>query len=327
MSNGAWLLRRGAKVERGDGRVLIRHLDREVELEGGAAQAFERVSGRLDGRTTLDELEGDRERIRRLLETLARTGVVVRTGGEPASMSGEEFHALHRRYASHWLQPVYEHSLWEKITSGRATRAQVLGFAFEKYHYIEAAYEHMGIAAANATPELMPHLARHFIEEHTHGDIYRAGLRSLFADDVVLGSQPLPTTRALVNLLSETAARDSFAYYAGNEVLQMTENTSDGGASASIDGFYEAMRRHYPWSERLVESFVAHTRADQKLGHESVFAEMCRSVPRLSPREVKDAMNVARSMAEHLVLFLDGIEQLYERFPSVPRLACELGCE
>ena len=60
----------------------------------------------------------------------------------------------------------------------------MIGFAFEKYHYIEGAYEHMAIAAANATPEMMPHLARHFIEEYTHGDIYRKGLRSLFPDDV-----------------------------------------------------------------------------------------------------------------------------------------------
>jgi len=35
----------------------------------------------------------------------------------------------------------------EKIVTGKASRAQVIGFAFEKYHYIEAAFEHMGIAA------------------------------------------------------------------------------------------------------------------------------------------------------------------------------------
>ena len=57
----------------------------------------------------------------------------------------------------------------------------------------------MAIAAANATPEMMPHLARHFIEEYVHGDIYRSGLRSLFRDEVILASQPLPSTRALVN--------------------------------------------------------------------------------------------------------------------------------
>ena len=129
--------------------------------------------------------------------------------------------------ARHWLQRVYDHPLWQKLTTGTATRAQVLGFAFEKYHYIEGAYEHMAIGAANATPEMMPHLAEHFIEEYKHGDIYRKGLRSLFPNDIVLNAQPLPSTRALVNFLSESAASNSFGYYAGNELLQMTENTSD----------------------------------------------------------------------------------------------------
>jgi hypothetical protein len=171
---------------------------------------------------------------------------------------------------------------------------------------------------------MMPHLARHFIEEYVHGDIYRKGLQSLFPDTLVVHAQPLPSTRALVNFLSETAARSSFAYYAGNEVLQLTENTSDAKESGSIDDFYAAMRRHYPWSDRLVASFIAHTNADQKLGHENVFQEMCESVPPLSAAEVKDALNVAKLMAEHLMLFMDGIERHYAGHPLVPRVPCDL---
>jgi hypothetical protein len=199
----------------------------------------------------------------------------------------------------------------------------VLGFAFEKYHYIEAAFEHMGIAAANASPEMMPHLARHFIEEYTHGDIYRKGLRSLFPDDFILRSQPLPSTRALVNYLSECAQHGSFSYYSGNELLQMTEN-EDGDAAGAVNSFYEAMRTHYPYTGRVIDSFIAHTRADQKLGHSNAFLEMCESVPPLTRREVNEALNVARNMAEHLLLFVDGIDTFYGAFATVPRLPCDL---
>jgi len=170
----------------------------------------------------------------------------------------------------------------------------------------------------------MPRLARHFIEEHKHGDIYRKGLQCLFPDEIVVHAQPLPSTRALINFLTETAARSSFAYYAGNEVLQMTENTSDQAVSGSIDSFYDAMRKNYPWSDRLVASFIAHTHADQKLGHEDVFEEMCASVPPLGAAEVADALDVARRVAEHLVLFMDGIDVFYGQFPTVPRAPCTL---
>jgi pyrroloquinoline quinone (PQQ) biosynthesis protein C len=327
------LLKRSAKVSRHDGAVVIRYMRDEVTLEGVAADLFARMLPELDGKTGLDsiaeKLSERPTRLRSLADELSRAGVLTFLPSKDEApddrlMTGLEFYELHHTHCNHWLQEVYEHPLWEKITTGTASRAQVLGFAFEKYHYIEGAYEHMAVAASNASPEMMPHLARHFIEEYTHGDIYRKGLRSLFPDDVVLRSQPLPSTRALVNYLSESAARSSFAYYAGNELLQMTENTGEAKAGSAVSDFYDAMRRHYPWTDRLIDSFIAHTKADQKLGHEDAFLEMCKSVPPLTRREVSDALNTARSMCEHLSLFMDGIDVFYANFPTAPRLPCDL---
>jgi pyrroloquinoline quinone (PQQ) biosynthesis protein C len=326
------LLKRSAKVTRSNGRVVIQHMRDEVTLEGAAAELFTKMQPQLDGKTALaqiaEKVAERASRLRALAEQLTRAGVLSFASSDDAQlMTGIEFHALHREHCTHWLADVYRHPLWEKITTGKASRAQVIGFAFEKYHYIEGAFEHMGIAAANASPEMMPHLARHFIEEYQHGDIYRKGLTSLFPDDVVLRSQPLPSTRALVNYLSESAARSSFAYYSGNELLQMTENTGDDKAGGAVNDFYDAMRKHYPWTDRLIASFIAHTHADQKLGHEDAFLLMCKSVPPLTRREVNDALNVARSMAEHLMLFMDGIDTFYANFPTVPRLPCDLRSE
>jgi len=322
------LLRRTVTVARDDGHVVLRHMRDEITLEGVAAKLFTTVQTDLDGKNQIDAIakkaSAQPARLRSLFEQLEKAGVVAFLQGrdDAALMTGIEFHALHHEYCEHWLEDVYRHPFWDRIMNGTATRSQVLGFAFEKYHYIEAAFEHMGIAAANSTPEMMPHLARHFIEEYTHGDIYRKGLRSLFPDDVVLRSQPLPSTRALVNYLNESAQRSSFAYYSGNELLQMTENSS-GGAGDAVDTFYGAMRKHYPYTDKLIDSFIAHTKADQKLGHADAFLLMCKSVPPLNRREVNDALNVAKNMAEHLVLFMDGIDTFYAHFPMVPRLPCD----
>jgi pyrroloquinoline quinone (PQQ) biosynthesis protein C len=322
------LLKRTAKVSDRDRAVAIEYLTHEIVLDGDAASLFRKVRPHLDGQTRLDRIaEKIAEpvpRVRALADRLHTVGVIAFSEQGSRTISGAQFYELHRRYCAHWLQRVYDHPLWHKLTTGSASRAQVLGFAFEKYHYIEGAYEHMAIAAANATPEMMPHLAEHFIEEYQHGDIYRKGLRSLFPNDTILNAQPLPSTRALLNFLSESAARNSFGYYAGNELLQMTENTSDPEASGSIDSFYTLMRKHYPYTDRLIDSFIAHTRADQSLGHENVFHKMCSSVPPLTLDEVKDAMNIVRMMAEHLELFMDGIDAHYGRFPVIPRMPCTL---
>jgi thiaminase len=322
-------LKRSATVARQNGHVVIRHLSEEVVLDGAAAQLFSKMEAQLDGKTSIEAIAAKVSekpaRLRALVEQLGRVGVVAFLSAENdgALMTGVEFYKVHREHSQHWLEEVYTHPLWEKIVTGKASRAQVLGFAFEKYHYIEAAFEHMGIAAANSTPEMMPHLAQHFIEEYTHGDIYRKGLRSLFPDDIILRSQPLPSTRALVNYLNESAHRSSFAYYAGNEVLQMTENTGDKTAGNAVNDFYAAMRKHYPYSGPLIDSFIAHTKADQKLGHADAFMAMCKSVPPLTRHEVNDALNVAKNMAEHLMLFMDGIDTFYANFATVPRLPCD----
>lgn len=318
------LLRKGATIARNNGTIVIRHLGDEITLEGAAARLFSRVEPRLNGETPIEALAQNiaerPSRLRALMEQLEKTGVLAfLSASDEVLVTGMEFYDVHRKHCATWLEPVYAHPFWENVVSGKATRAQVIGFAFEKYHYIEAAFEHMGIAAANASPEMMPHLARHFIEEYTHGDIYRKGLRSLFPDELILHSQPLPSTRALVNYLNESAQRSSFAYYSGNELLQMTENTDDDRAGGAVNEFYDAMRKHYPYTDKLIDSFIAHTKADQKLGHADAFLLMCKSVPPLTHREVNDALNVAKNMAEHLLLFMDGIDTFYAQFPVVPR--------
>ena len=322
------LLKRTVKVSERDRVVAIEYLTDEIVLDGAAASLFRKLRPHLDGKTRLDRIaamvDEPMPRVHALADQLRTVGVVGYSDAAAGTITGLAFYELHRKYSAHWLQRVYDHPLWEKLTTGRASRAQVLGFAFEKYHYIEGAYEHMAVAAANATPEMMPHLAEHFIEEYHHGDIYRRGLRSLFPDDTILTAQPLPSTRALINFLSESAARNSFGYYAGNELLQMTENTSDPAASGSIDSFYDLMKKHYPYTDKLIDSFIAHTRADQSLGHENVFHKMCSSVPPLTRAEVGDAMNITRMMAEHLELFMHGIDAHYGAFPTMPRTPCTL---
>jgi pyrroloquinoline quinone (PQQ) biosynthesis protein C len=325
-------LKRSARVTGNNGTVVIQHHRDEITLDGAGARLFSLLQPIADGRTSIDSIAAKVSekpaRVRALLDQLEKAGVIAYASkqNDGELMSGLEFHKLHRESCAYWLEPIYSHPFWERVVNGTASRAQVVGFAFEKYHYIEGAFEHMGIAAANATPEMMPHLARHFIEEYTHGDIYRRGLRSLFPDELILHSQPLPSTRALINFLSESAQRSSFAYYSGNELLQLTENTEDvsDGAGSAVNEFYDAMIKHYPYTAPLVDSFIAHTKADQKLGHADAFLEMCKSVPPMNRREVNDALNVAKDMAEHLMLFMDGIDTFYASFPNLPRVPCDL---
>src|ERR1700735_5661321 len=131
-------LKRSAKVSRENGHVTIRHLLDELPLEGPAANPSAKVAAQLDGLTPIETLAAKVSekpaRIRALLEPLGKVGVVsfLSAKDDGALMAGVDFHALHRERALYWLDPVYRHPFWERVVTGKATRAQVLGFAFEK---------------------------------------------------------------------------------------------------------------------------------------------------------------------------------------------------
>jgi hypothetical protein len=157
MSSTSPVLKRAAKVKnQADKSTVIEHLGQEIVLEGAGAELFRKIAPHLNGKETVEEIAKKTgepvERVKGLSRQLIDAGVL----GDPSSnafssMTGLEFHALHRKYVTSWLEPVYAHPLWEKMFTGLASRAQIIGFAFEKYHYIEGAHEHMGVAAANAT--------------------------------------------------------------------------------------------------------------------------------------------------------------------------------
>jgi len=327
-------LKRSAKVrEVASEHVAIDYLGFSYELKGNAANIFSKIlpvlhSGNLSLQEITDQVGSAKDDVKKLLRLLGVHDLISGSRDPDARMSGVEFYEYHRKFCHHWLKEIYSHPFWDKVVQGTATDAQILGFAFEKYHYIEGAHEHMGIAAANSTKELMPHLAKHFCEEYTHGDIYRSGLVQLFDNDVVLNSQPLPSTRALINFLNESAAKNSLAYYAANEFLQMTENEDEDDSALNstepVSSFYAKMTEHYPYTVPLVDAFIRHTKLDQQLGHENAFFEMCKDISPLTMSEVHNIMDTTRSLVDVLKLFMDGIDVFYEHFPEVPRMPSTL---
>ena len=85
------------------------------------------------------------------------------------------------------------------------------------------------------------------------------------------------------------------------------------------------MRKHYPYTDKVIDSFIAHTNADQKLGHENVFLEMCQSIPPLTrARGGRRAQHRRARWPSTSMLFMDGIDVFYARFPTMPRAPCDL---
>lgn len=287
----------------------------------GDGEMLRSIFERFDGRTSISDVSREisvpESDISHLVDQLYSQNLVGFPDDE-RSFSGKEFWSLHNNYCRDWLDRIAAHRIWPALTEGRASRAVAIGFVIEKFHYIEGAYEHMALAAANADARIGTELTKHFIEEYTHGDIYLGGLSSLFPKQAVVESLPLPSTRALLNCLNELAQSDSVAYYSANEFLQKTENIGDG-LEDPVENFYQAFEKNYDLPPMVCRAMRAHTEQDQELGHDDVFARMCDNLGVVSHDQANRYLRATKEIVEHLEFFLDGILTYYNTFPIVPR--------
>ncbi len=180
-------------------KVAIEYLGEEIDARGrGRAAASTRCcptsTARPASAASPSGSPSRPARVRALAEQLGRPACSAFKPTTTASaMTGEEFYELHRKLRAPLAAADLRPPALGEDRDRQGHRARRCSASPSRSTTTSRApTSTWRIAAANATPEMMPHLARHFIEEYNHGDIYRKGLRSLFPDDVVLRAQPLP---------------------------------------------------------------------------------------------------------------------------------------
>lgn len=303
-------------------QTRVERLNKQYDIDGVDEILWTSVFERMDGTRSIEDLclgtSVSEKELTELIENLHIGGLISIPDASSSQMSGADFWNLHNDYCHGWMNRIALHPLWPALTSGLADRAVAVGFVIEKYHYIEAAHEHMALAVAHADQRIWKLLSRHFQEEYNHGEIYLSGLSSLLPKESIVNSMPLPSTRALINFLNELAQSDSLAYYSANEFLQKTENCGDGD-SDYVEAFYEAIERSYSLPAAICNAMKAHTRVDQDLGHSDVFFDICNQLNVITREQANRYLSATRRVVDHLEYFLDGIQLLYSARPYFPR--------
>ncbi len=302
------MLKNSVSILERESSIVLSYGGAELELEGVKSKIG--LYEYLEKSQDLRRIIGEHDMLRAELNTSQRIDAL-------------DFYEKHKKFGLSVLQPIYDHKIWDLLIDKDCPKNLILGFTLEKYHYIEGAHEHMAFAAADSSEFMMNHLAKHFIEEYTHGDIYKQGMLEFYSAEQIENSVPLPTTRALINGLSEFAMDDSFCYYAANELLQLTENV-DSDDEAEVGEFYALLLNNHPWTEKIVKAYRLHTSLDQNLGHEGAFKKMCKSVGTISIEQANKAIANTAKTAELLEVFLDGILEYYQNSVSALRTHTEV---
>jgi pyrroloquinoline quinone (PQQ) biosynthesis protein C len=261
------------------------------------------------------ELNCDSDNLVAVLNALNREECLVADMARVTSAeSGPRFVDALKDECRFMAAEIYSQPFWEMVNLGTASKALILGWGIEFYHFVESVNEYMAVGIANCREDACVRevLVRHYIEECQHSSIFLEGLRESGLDaGQVRRAPPLASTRALINYLYETGSFNCFAYAGLFAVMQ---SSRDCVSEDLITAFYEHLSTLYPYANKMFAAFRKHALIDVELEHNRIALDrIVEIVPDRVLQNSREIVRAARGLVEHFILFFEGIKDYYGR--------------
>ena len=306
-----------AGLEESDDAVTIRCPDADAELRLLRGAGLGRAIVAADGSQALAELVAlagpDRAGARELLGALADCGILWDATGLLAARDAAAQLACYYRLCDGWAQDVFVREFWQRMLSGRASRAEVLGWCEQFYHRTVGADVHNASAVANCRdPWIRSELAAHFDEEFGHGEIFLAGLAACgrSRDQV---AAPLASTRQLIEFMDRLGQTDTLAYLGCYGVLHSPRVGQTIDAARAQFRHFAAL---YPFAAPAMDAILQHAELDFAGQHDQILLE--KLIDQRGPLDRGEALRVLRAAhgtVQSFNRFFDGIVAHYGAEP------------
>ncbi|MEV7007642.1 hypothetical protein [Streptosporangium sp. NPDC051022] len=274
----------------------------------------------LDGSRTIEDLERetglDSEAVREIVEPAVVWGLVD-DGAAPAASSGQAVLSRLEEVLNRLLEDlVFAGPFWRKMLERpeELHRNVFFGFGLENWFFLfrEKEFDSAVLALAESA-DLREMLNDFYLEEHRHDDIVLRAFRPLgITRDDLLAARPLPTTTALIKMLSWWARTDPLFFVATVGVLEgrLDPDNRDAGGSVAYDLFLAACDRA-GLDSAFVEPMRAHARVNAVHDHGSVSRELFARVPGIDEETERRWLAKAHLFMESYAAFYNGILEHY----------------
>ena len=319
------ILSPAAQLEDDGSDLRISNARYKLRFEGGSATLLRAILPLLNGVHNITSLahavDGKESEIVSHLSVLAEDGLVIDASGALRADEPEHFLREFLSESKFWNQAVFSQPFLRKLFTGKARKPEVLGWGVEFYHFVEGANEYMaaGVAYCNDDLAVLTEIVRHYVEEAQHSEIFLEGLVGCGLNrGRILASQPLASTRAIINCFTEIAHRGPLAYAS---LFGLMQPMGEARSEAAVRSQYDALRGWYEFATPLFDAFEEHDLIDASLGHsDTTIAKLVRYKRGLTESDRCAAVSALRASAEHFIFFFEGIGRYYGQFSiMVPR--------
>lgn len=187
---------------------------------------------------------------------------------------------------------ISEHSFFQEIVRGSASRKQVIAWLLAMFSFTKSAIDHLGEAQAHASGAVdRKRWCNLLSEEQHHWKIYRNIFQECGLDIDILVHMPVEgAVREFVENL-KSAARKSPYHYAA---LLYAIEQGPMHANLDEDPFFSCLIQHYGFSRRAVLPLFQHTVANETLGHSEIWFDVLKEKNWYSTEMAEDVVRHAR---------------------------------
>ncbi len=297
-------------------KLLIEDDDYKIEVKEHPNELALLIRS-FNGRRNLGDLCGqfhfDGSKLMNLLQSLLECDLLIDLSWPDNVQSAENVVQQLKRECGFWVREIYSSRFWKQVESGHASPQLIVGWGVEFFHFVTSVNEYMALGVSNCFHDERVHsvLIEHYLEECNHDQIFLEGiLQCGFDENLVRDSAPLPSTRALINLLCEEAFRSTYRYAS---VFVAMQPFSQRPSADEIRKYYESLARQYPYARTLFQAFQKHALVDSDLGHNQTVLE------KMLPWEHEgiyanryQIVEAARLAVEAFSLFFAGVFDYYD---------------
>lgn len=165
-----------------------------------------------------------------------------------------------------WGEQLADTYISSDIFLGKSTKAIVIGWLLETYHYIKAFPEALQCAAAHSTGELKELLQNYAAQEKGHEKfILKTLLKAGLSQQEIEDSIPLVSTRTIDMLLKELFSFEPCTVLLVASIIE-AEDYNPAAAKIIAQRFNEI----YGFPVDMMDDFFKHVEIDSKLGHQKL---------------------------------------------------------
>ncbi|MCU7369263.1 hypothetical protein N5E15_22055 [Pantoea stewartii] len=328
-ANSLPLLLPGAEMIVDSAGAILRVYGNEYTFSNESAELIKKTYPYLNGELRVEEISKEAnapaEDILVLLDYFCQEGVLIDVAIKGA-LSGSELVRLVKKESAFWRKHINNQPFWNRVHSGRCTKKEIQGWGIEFYHYVESANEYManGVAYCRESIDIRQKLSAQYAEEADHGQIFLDGLEEDgLRPDLVINAMPLPSTRALINFLNETAMESTLVYAS---VFALMQSDGKDFNIETLNSYYDGLITDYPFAKGQFSAYLKHASIDARLGHQtSVFENLYDNDSVFSEKDVERVFYTLRQLTRHFILFYEYISQYYHSSKAtLPRRSPQL---